>query len=160
MAKKISKKTEISSAEQEKLKILSKANETKGEQLSIAPDGEIASKKEIKNFALGNIENPERKYEVYYKGINKLLRKHLPKGKENKKARDYIYEEKNVYLTRGKRKNQFGIRGADGRMGYSTDGEEVLKIVIDWVFSQDTPVNLYTKMRDINIKKGYGTRTF
>lgn len=158
MAKKVSKKTDVDKeAEKEKMKILLKASEVKGEQLFVSEEG-VSSKKELKDFALGNIDNPEKKYEVYYKGINRLLRKHLPSGKENKKAREYIYEEKNVFLTRGKRKNKLGIRGADGRMGYITDGDEMLKLIIDWVFSQDSPVNLYNKLRDLNVKKGYGVR--
>ena len=32
-----------------------------------------------------------------------------------------IYEEKNTFLTRGRRIDEKGIRGADGRMGYVDD---------------------------------------
>ncbi len=161
MAKKTTPKTgsesEDPNAEKERLEILSKASTIKGEQLFASPEG-ISSKKEMINFALGNIDNPDKKFDVYYRGINRLLKKHLPKGKENKKARDYIYEEKNVYLTRGKRKKKDGTRGGDGRMGYITDGEEILSEVIDWIFAQDTPVGLYNRLRDLNIKMGYGRR--
>jgi hypothetical protein len=146
--------------EEEKLKILAKADEVKGEQLMLTDEGEFISKKELKEFALGNIENPEKKYDVYYKGIQKLLLKHLPKGPKNKKARNYIYEEKNTYLTRGKRISDAGIRGADGRMGYISDAEEVLKIVMDWIISNGTMIDLFNKFRDINEKKGYGTPKF
>ncbi len=155
--KKINKK-KSSKEEQEKLKILSQADKVKGEQLSISSSGKMITVNELKSFAFGNTENPEKKYDVYYKGIQNLLKKHLPKGKENKKARSYVYEEKNVFLTRGKRINKTGLRGADGRMGYMTDAEEALGIVMKWVRTNGTMVDLFNHFRKINIKKGYGTR--
>lgn len=146
-----------STDEEERLKILAEADEVKGEQLQFTEEGNFESKKELKDFALGNIENPEKKYNVYYKGIQKLLLKHLPKGKKNEKARKYIYEEKNTFLTRGKRINDAGIRGADGRMSYMSDAEAVLKIVMDWILSNGTMVDLFNTLRDLNVEKGYGT---
>jgi hypothetical protein len=140
----------------EKMDILSKADKIKGEQLIITPANELEYKKEIENFALGDIDNPEKKYDVYYKGIQKLLRKHLPAGKANKKARGYIYEEKNVYLTRGKRINKIGIRGHDSRHTYLPDAEEVLKVIIEWVTRNGTSFELYNILLDMNIKKKYG----
>ena len=47
-------------------------------------------------------------------------------GKKYKAARDFIFEEKNTFLTRGHIKNKFGIRGADSRMGYKEDCEKML----------------------------------
>ncbi len=96
--------------DKEKEIMFSNADKIKGEQLIIIPDG-VKMEDELKKFALGNIDNPEKKYELLYKGIMKLLKAYLPKGERNKKARDYIYEEKNTFLTRGHRKNNDGIRG-------------------------------------------------
>lgn len=144
--------------EEEKLRILAKTDEVKGEQLVLTTEGHTKEQQELKDFALSNIENPENKHELYYKGIQRLLLTHLPKGKQHKVSRDYIYEEKNTYLTRGKRIDEKGIRGADGRMGYTTDGEEMLQMVMDWVMENGTMVDLYNKIRDMNVKKGYGTR--
>lgn len=158
--KQILNKTQISKIDREKLEILRKTDQVKGEQLSINKEGKLATKKELKDFAIGNIENPTKKYEVYYNGITKLLRKHLPKGKENRKSRNFIYEEKNVYLTRGKRISKIGIRGADGRMGYIGDAQEVLKMIMDWIFSNGTMVELFNSLRVANLNKGYGTRQF
>lgn len=155
--KKTSKK-KSTKEEQEKLKILSQADQVKGEQLSISSTGKMITVNELKSLAFGNTENPEKKYDIYYKGIQNLLKKHLPKGKENKKARSYVYEEKNVFLTRGKRINKAGLRGADGRMGYMTDAEEALGVVMKWVRTNGTMVDLFNHFRKINIKKGYGTR--
>ncbi len=156
--KQTEKKKKSNKEEEEKLKILSQADQVKGEQLSISSTGKVVTIKELKSFALGNTENPEKKYDLYYKGIQNILKKHLPRGKENKKARSYVYEEKNVFLTRGKRINKAGYRGADGRMGYTLDAEEALNIVMKWVRANGTMVGLFNGFRKINIKKGYGVR--
>ncbi|NRF37445.1 hypothetical protein [Pedobacter foliorum] len=151
-------KTKVELArDEEKLRILAKTDETKGEQLVFTPEGETKSQPELKDFSLVNIENPEHKFDLYYKGIQRLLVGHLPKGKQHEKSRKYIYEEKNTYLTRGKRINEKGIRGADGRMGYITDAEEMLQLVMDWIMQNGTMVELYNTLRDLNVKKGYGT---
>jgi hypothetical protein len=145
---------------EEKLRILAEADAVKGEQLTITETGEVQKENELRQFALGSIEDPERKYEVYYKGIQRLLLKHLPSGRQNKVARNYIYEEKNTYLSRGKRINKAGIRGADGRMGYLADADDIFKIVMDWIMSNGSMMNLYSQLRELNISKGYGIRQF
>ncbi len=145
---------------EEKLRILAEADAVKGEQLSITETGDVKRENELRQFALGSVEDPERKYEVYYKGIQRLLMKHLPAGKQNKVARNYIYEEKNTYLSRGKRINKAGIRGADGRMGYLADADEIFKIVMDWIMANGSMIDLYNQLRELNVSKGYGVRNF
>lgn len=162
----MAKQTESAKTEQErknneeKLRILAETDAVKGEQLSITETGQLEKENELRKFALGGVEDPERKYEVYYKGTQRLLKKYLPKGKQNKIARDYIYEEKNTYLCLGKRINKYGIRGADGRMGYLVNNDEILKIVIEWIITNGSMVDLYIIFRDLNISKGYSSRTF
>lgn len=140
----------------ERMMLLSKADEVVGEQLTIDTDGLLQTEDELKKFALGEIDDPERKFDIYYNGISKLLLKHLPEGKGYKKARDYIYEEKNTYLTRGHRINEKGIRGADSRMGHIEDAEKILELITTWIIQKGSMVDLYTKIRDLNIKLGYG----
>ena len=154
--KNIKKDQQVSKAEEEKLRMLAKADEVKGEQLTLTEDGDVVSRKELQDFAIGTIDDPQKKFDVYYNGIDKLLRQHLLKGKANKPARDLIFEEKNVYLTRGKRKDKKGIRGADGRMGYISDAEDILKVVMDWILKNGSMVELYNTLRDQNVEKGYG----
>lgn len=77
-------------------------------------------------------------------------------GKQYKTARDLIFEEKNTFLTRGHRKNKFGIRGADSRMGYKEDVEKMLEIIIDWILKNGDMYSLYSILRELNISKGYG----
>ena len=146
--------------EQEKLDILARASNVKGQQLVVSPSGGVERENELRQFAFGNIEDPEKKFNVYYKGIQKLLLAHLPKGRQNKAARRFIYEEKNTYLTRGKRINRFGIRGADSRMGYIVDAEEMLGVIMVWIRQNGTMVDLFNNLRDLNIAKGYGKRNF
>jgi hypothetical protein len=160
MAKKTKKtdQAKVNKIEEEKLKIFRETDQIKGELLIVSNKGNIESRKELMNFAIKNIENPENKYDLYYRGISRLLLKYLPKGKRFKVARSYIYEEKNVYLTRGKRINRMGFRGADGRMGYYSDAKELLNIIMDWIKENGSMFDLYKKLRNININKGYGSR--
>lgn len=143
--------------EMEREAILMKADEIKEETLIFDVDGQIEFKNEIADLVLEQIDDPEAKYNLYYNVVNRLLKKHLPKGDENKTARDLIYEEKNTFLTRGHRKDEKGIRGADGRMAYIPDINELINIITDWISNRGTMFDIYTKIRDLNISKGYGT---
>lgn len=141
--------------EMERAAILMKADEIRGETLNFNVDGQVELKNEIADLMLEQIDNPEEKYNLYYNVINRLLRKHLPKGDENKDARDLIYEEKNTYLTRGHRKNERGVRGADGRMGYVPDMADLVNIITEWITSRGTMFDLYLRLRELNESKGY-----
>lgn len=142
--------------EAEKLSILAKADEIKDQTLDFDVDGNIEFKREIEEMFLEPIDNPQEKYELYYKVVNKLLRDNLPKGDRYKKARDYIYEEKNTFLTGGHRKDETGIRGADGRMAYIPNIHELINMILEWISEKGTMVDLYNKLRDKNVELGYG----
>jgi hypothetical protein len=142
--------------------ILSKADETKGEQLTLLPDGNIGISNEVAELLKAGriaVDDPDKRYDVYYKGIERLLRKHLPKGKPYARARGYIREEKNVFLTRGKRIDQKGMRHQDSRMGYVDDGEQMLRVIAAWVMENKGMVELYNTLRELNVEMGYGVRT-
>jgi hypothetical protein len=159
--KDLKKKLQSEQNDELKRSILAKADENKGEQLTILPTGDIGINNEIEALLKAGsiaVDNPEKRYDVYYKGIERLLRKHLPKGRQYAKARSYIREEKNVFLTRGKRIDENGLRHQDSRMGYVDDGEQMLKIIADWVLHNRGMVELYNTLRDLNVKMGYGVR--
>jgi len=143
--------------EREREIILMKADEIKEQTFDFDIDGQLELKSEIADMVLGEIDDPEAKYALYYKVINRLIKKHLPKGDSFKEARDLIYEEKNTYLTGGHRIDESGIRGADGRMAYTDNMHEFVNIVTDWISSKGTIYELYIKLRDLNVSKGYGT---
>ena len=136
--------------------ILLKANESKEESLFITEDGNIEIRNELSSLLDKPIDNPEEKYELYYNVINKILKDYLPKGKENGRAREVIYEEKNTFLTRGHRINAKGIRKADSRMGYNVDLKELVDILVNWATTNKNLFTLYTELRDLNKSKGYG----
>lgn len=141
--------------ELERLSILMKSNEIKEETFSFSMDGELVLKREIADMTLEAIDNPEEKYQLYYNVVNRLLQKYLPKGKKFKETRDYIYEEKNTFLTRGHRKGEDGIRGADGRMAYNTEINELIVIITGWIATKGTSFDLYVRLKELNKSKGY-----
>lgn len=148
-----------SAEEREREMILMQADEIKELTFDFTIDGQLELKSEMADMILEGIDDPEAKYDIYYNAIQRLLIKHLPKGAEHKSARDLIYEEKNTYMTRGHRKNEKGIRGADGRMSYIEDMHEIVNIVTEWITTRSTMYDLYIKLRDLNISKGYGVRS-
>lgn len=142
----------------ERARLLFQADEIKGEQISLSSEGLLTRSPEFTQFSVGNIDDPEKRFDIYYKNINRILRKTLPKGNRYKEARDFIYEEKNVILTRGKRKRPDGTRGGDGRMAYIADVEEVLSIVVKWANENGKMTDLFNELHTYNINKGYGKR--
>lgn len=143
--------------ELERAAILMKADEVKEETFDFNINGQIELKNELADMVLEQIDDPEAKYNLYYNVVNRLLRKYLPKGDDYKAARDLIYEEKNTFLTRGHRKDEKGVRGADGRMSYIADINELIDIITEWISNKGTMFDLYTQIRDLNIDKGYGS---
>lgn len=166
---KTEKKIRISKTEQElatedfeRLELLQRANEKTGKQLSISADsGSLLEIDELRELIGKEFENPGEKYNIYYKGIRKLLMTYLPKGKTFKEVRDIIYDEKNIYLTNGSKKsdNQ-GIRKADGRMTFQSNMVEILDIVVKWVGDSRNPFQLYKLLYELNEKYEYGHETY
>ena len=136
--------------------ILGEADRRVGEQMVIDNTGEIKNEDEIKQFTLGDIpDDPEKKYDVYYKGIEKLLRTYLPKGDRYKDYRKLVREEKKIFLTRGKKLDERGIRGGDSRMGYIRDMEEIMNAITNWAYKSMNYSELYFILRDKNKSLGY-----
>jgi hypothetical protein len=144
-----------------KLQILQKAKESKERQLSINLDTQNFEEiDKVKEILSKNFDDPEEKFDLYYKAIRKVIMKYLPKGKEFKEERQIIYDEKNIFLTRGKAKDQNGIRGGDSRMGYSDDMYELVNLITDWAGTTQDPVDLYQRIYDLNDKYNYGHQQY
>ncbi|WP_298764162.1 hypothetical protein [uncultured Polaribacter sp.] len=156
--KKTKKDVELSEADIERLELLQKANKKVGKQLSINTNsGNLEEFDELREIVGKEFENPEEKYNIYYKGIRKLLMDFLPKGKEFKEVREIIYDEKNIFLNLGKRKSDNnGIRGGDGRMTFQPVMNELLDIIIKWVGDSQNPFEIYRDFYELNEKYGYG----
>ena len=69
--------------ERERLAILFEADKIKEETFQFDLDGQVELKNEIADLVLGQIDNPEEKYNLYYNVVNQLLKKHLPKGESS-----------------------------------------------------------------------------
>jgi hypothetical protein len=150
------KKRKLSKEDIERLEILQKSEEVKGEQLSLDVDANIQVDNEA-DFLLGQkIDDPVAKFQLYYHGLAKLLKDHLPSGKENEEVRRIVYDEKNVLINRGAKKNEKGIRGSDGRMAYVEDLEEAIKITASWITKKGSPAELFMSFWDKNEALGYG----
>ncbi|MBE0393167.1 hypothetical protein [Flavobacterium sp. PL002] len=158
--KEIRKKEElkISEADLERLEILQKSNEKVGKQLTFSSEsGGLEEIDELRGLIGKEFENPEEKYNIYYKGIRKLLMEYLPKGKEFKEIRDIIYDEKNIFLNNGKRKSDNnGIRLSDGRMTFQNNMNEILEIIVGWISESQNPFDIYRLFYELNEKFGYG----
>jgi hypothetical protein len=150
------KKRELSKADIERLEILQKANEVKGEQLSINLDSEIIVENQAIKLLGQRIDDPVEKFQFYYHGLTKLLKDNLPKGKENEQVRRIVYDEKNVLINRGAKKDEKGIRGSDGRMAYVEDLETAIQIVADWISRKGSPSELFMTFWDKNEELEYG----
>ncbi|VFA44294.1 MULTISPECIES: hypothetical protein [Chryseobacterium] len=146
----------LSKEDLERLEILQKAEEVKGEQLTLNLDAELAIENEAEKLLGQKIDDPVTKFQLYYQGLTKLLKDNLPKGKENEDVRRVIYDEKNILINRGAKKDEKGIRGSDGRMAYLEDLETAIKIVADWTSRKSSPTELFMAFWDKNEELGYG----
>lgn len=155
--KKVEQTETLNDADLERLQLLQRAHEKKGRQLTI--DGEAGNLNEIdelKTLVGKALDNPEEKYKIYYKGIQKLLIEYLPKGEEYREMREIIYDEKNIFLNLGKRKcDGGGVRGSDGRMTFQPVMNEILDIVIAWVGGSQNPFDLYREFYMLNERNEY-----
>lgn len=146
----------LSKEDLERLEILQKSEDIKGEQLSINLDSEIVIENQAEILLGQRIDDPVQKFQLYYHGLTKLLKDSLPKGKEFEDVRRIVYDEKNILINRGAKKDEKGIRGSDGRMAYIEDLEEAIKIVADWTSRKGTPAELFMAFWDKNEELEYG----
>lgn len=143
----------------EQIKALSKrANELSGQQLNLLSNIEIGDEDIDSAFDLSELDqsaNPTESHRLYY-GMMGMLKNNLPRGLENKKLRQFIYDEKNLFLNRGEHLKEDGRRGSDGRMTYIYDFlTEGFAVVSKWVLDGANPYDIYLKFREMNEERGY-----
>ncbi|WP_277680211.1 hypothetical protein [Gracilibacillus dipsosauri] len=155
--KKTKKDHQLTDADIERLELLQRAHERKGKQLIISDEsGTLKEIDELRKLVGKQLDSPEEKYNIYYKGLRKLLMDHLPKGEDYQEMRDIIYDEKNIFLNLGKRKcDGGGVRGSDGRMTFQPVMNEILDVVIAWVGDSQNPFDIYRDFYMLNEKHGY-----
>ena len=153
----------LTKEELEALELLQKTKQKQGHQLRVDIElGDLKEVNEIREILKGNADNPEEKYNIYYKGIGRILKRYQPKGPEFKADRDLIYDEKNIFLNRGKKKsdNDNGIRKSDGRMTYQPVMGEILDIISEWASTSQNPFDLYNSLYSLNDKHNYGHENY
>lgn len=146
----------LSKEDIERLELLQKSEEIKGEQLLLDIDSKLVIENEAEKLLGQKIDDPVTKFQLYYNGLTKLLKDNLPKGKDYEDVRRIVYDEKNILINRGAKKDEKGIRGSDGRMAYLDDLEEAIKIVADWTSQKGTTAELFMSFWDKNEELGYG----
>jgi hypothetical protein len=141
-------------------KLSEKANEVSSsdaEQISLFPNIDLGE--EDVTFDASLIEDtadPDRSHKLYY-GMMRLMIGNLPRGAENKKLRRYVYDEKLIFLNRGKNidKNT-RVRGSDSRMAYIPNFLEVaFDTTVNWVKTGGTPFDLFMAFHNLNESRGY-----
>lgn len=155
--KEVQRKTEQERLDE--IRMLSeKANELNdAEQLTLFPDLDLTEEDmSLDSSFFNDTANPQKSYKLYY-SIIRMMKDNLPRGEEYAKLRRYIYDEKNLFLNRGKAIDEkTGLRGSDGRMTYIPNFLEVaFDITVNWVKSGGSPYELFDAFRMKNIEKGY-----
>ena len=79
--------SELSKEDLERYDILQKSEEVKGEQLSLNWKSELIVENEAEKLISKRIDDPVEKFQLYYKGLHKMLKDFLPKGKKHEEAR-------------------------------------------------------------------------
>lgn len=158
MEKKTNKKEkELSPEEIERRELFLQADAEaqKDQQLLLDLEGNITTQRESIQLGISTADDPEEKYMIYYNGITKLMKEYLPKGEKYEPLRRPIYDEKNIFLNRGKTKGPDGVRGGDGRMTYQPDMQRILDETVQWIVAKGTPIDLYERLWDLNESFGY-----
>jgi hypothetical protein len=149
-------KSQLSKEDLERYEILQKAEEVKGEQLTINLDSGLVVENEAEALISKKIDDPVEKFQLYYNGLRKMLLDFLPKGREYEQARNMIYDEKNILINRGAKKDEKGLRGSDGRMAHLDDLEIAIQIVALWISTKGSYWDLYKAFWNKNEEMGYG----
>ena len=66
---------------------------------------------------LNDTADPDKSHRLYYTMMI-AMRNNLPQGKANEKLRKYVYDEKSLFLNRGKERDKRGKRDSDERQAY------------------------------------------
>ena len=138
-----------------KLQEQAEENRIEGEQLGLEMYSEDEEDEDLlSDEALEGEQDPEEAHELYY-SIRRELMQGLPSGPKNKELRQFVYNEKNLYLNRGKEKDEDGIRGSDGRQTYLSHLSKALAVTRKWRREDGNAMDIYSAFRRMNEEAGY-----
>lgn len=139
-------------------KLSEKAKEISGHQGSLFEGIGLGDDDLDKMFdvsILDDTANPDVSHRLYYT-MMMTLRNNLPQGKANEKLRRYVYDEKSLFLNRGKDKNEKGVKNSDERQSYIPSALKVaFDLVYKWVSQGADPFDIYSEFRMLNENMGY-----
>jgi len=102
-----------------------------------------------------DVADPDKSHRLYFT-MRRILMDNLPSGKENKKIRQLIYDEKNLFLNRGKAVDDKGVRGSSGQMTYiSSFMEPAFNVVTEWVKTGGGPMDILVAFQELNESHGF-----
>lgn len=155
------KKTSSHSHEEilDEIKQLSeRAKETSSHQLGLIPNEDLGDEDIDIGFDVSRLKDtadPNESYRLYY-GMRRLLMDNLPRGKKNKRLRQYVYDEKNLFLNRGMAIKDDGTRGSDGRMTYINPFlSQAFGLVAGWIQGGANPFDIYMSFYNANEERGF-----
>jgi len=138
--------------QQEILDIINRAKQKKNTRIELNLEkGEVSEYDELEKLLDKNFDNPDEKFDLFYNGIQSVINKNIPVGI----VRDFINDEKLIFLNMGKARNKKGIRGSDCRMQRNATVLEVAKIVSKWALESLDPSDLYLTFYNLNEEHGY-----
>lgn len=131
-------------------------NTETGKQLGLGmiSDEEIAREDFDGEQLLEDLQNPPEAYNLFY-AIRREMMNNLPRGEDSKKLREFIYEEKNLYLRQGKPHIPGKPIGADSRQAYLTHLRNALGAVRRWAAADGSPADIFQAFLDLNLAAGY-----
>lgn len=103
---------------------------------------------------LNDTQDPKKSHRIFY-SMQGLINANLPSGKEYKKLRKFVNEEKLIFLNQGAKLKADGTRGSDSRQSYTALLEIALNTVIEWIKSGANAFELYLRFRELNIAYGF-----
>lgn len=139
---------------QEKLKRMSDEAEANAEakQSSFDFSEEESEDEPFKPELAGDLQNPKESYDLYY-AVRRLLMQGLPTGENNKKLRQFIYDEKNFYLRHGIHRPDDGSTiGADSRQSRLQFLREAYAATNAWAARRGSPYDIFLDYYDLNKK--------
>lgn len=122
--------------------------------LELSNENDLGLEDMFDDLFLEESQNPSEAHSLYY-SIQGIMKSILPIGDQFKSLRKEVYEEKNIYINRGNKRDEEGIRGSDGRMGYLHHLRVALRIVKEWGINNGNSWDLYCTFRKLNEELGY-----
>lgn len=160
MSKKIKKVDKLTDEQiMDEIRSMSEAaQQTSSHQLDLVSNVELGDDNIDLGFdraRLAGTADPDKSHRLYYT-MRRVMVDNLPKGDANLKLRKHIYNEKSLFLNRGKDVDEKGIKHSDERQSYIDNYlQTAFDITMDWVKSGSNPFDLYMAFYRINEEKGY-----